>query len=242
MRKFIFYAKLSYTTQRIYDLAYYVLIGSLIVSALCTALSFWAGNRISNDLTLRLAGAVKTAGEADERASRANERAALLEKDAAAAHAEATQNAERTAVLEKSSEQLRADNIEQQRQLERERISRIELQNALATPHLTLEKIDHLADALRGRISEVNLQFTSQADSLILSQDIYNTLLKAGVHVLKSSAGVMVPTPYGLIITIPDESFSFLIEAFKNVGLIPRVHVQAGPRATILVGLKPPPF
>jgi hypothetical protein len=230
------------TMQKVYDLAYYILIGSLILGALATATSFWAGTRISNDLTLRLAGAVKTAGEADERASYANERAAQLEKDAADVRAEAEKTAERTAILETRSEQLRADNIDLQRQLERERTDRVKLQNALATPHLTPEEIDRLADFLRGRIGEVLLQFTSQAESLILAQDIYTALLKANINVQKWSSGVMVPTPYGLIITIPDESFSCLIQAFKEIGIEPRARVQAGSKATILVGLKPPPF
>jgi hypothetical protein len=193
-------------------------------------------------LTLRLAGAVETAGEAGERASYANKRAAQLEKDAAEASAEVAKTAERTATLETRSEQLRTDNINLQRQLERERTDRIKLQNALATPHLTPEKVVQLADALRGRIDEILLQFTSQADSLILAQDIYNALLKANVNVQKWSAGVMVPTPYGLVITIPDNSLSFVIQAFKDVGIDPQVHVQPGSNASILVGLKPPPF
>jgi hypothetical protein len=230
------------TIQKFYNISYFVLIASLIVGAISTAVSFFSGNRISDDLTIRLAGAVTTAGKANERAGRANERAAQLESDAANARAEAAKTTERTANLEQRSEHLRTDNIELQRQLERERTDRIKLQNALATPHLTPEKIDQLVSALRGRIEQIQLQFTSQADSLILAQDIYNALLKANVNVEKWSAGMMVPTPYGLIITIPDQSFSFLVEAFKSVGFEPQVNLRPGSRTTILVGLKPPPF
>jgi hypothetical protein len=78
---------------QIYEAFYYILIGSLIVGAFATFVTFMAGNRISSDLTARLTVATQTAGEAIARAGAANERAAALEADAAKAR-------ERTAALE----------------------------------------------------------------------------------------------------------------------------------------------
>jgi hypothetical protein len=90
-----------YAWGNIYRFSYYVLIGSLLIGGLTTWLTFVASNRISADLTNRLAVATKTAGEA-------NERAGYLEKEAAAARLETARIKERIAWREISPEQAKS--------------------------------------------------------------------------------------------------------------------------------------
>jgi hypothetical protein len=81
------------TWSVIYQVAGYILIGSLAIGFVATTATFMAGNKISSDLTTRLTTATQTAGEANAQAGAANERAAALEADAA-------KSRERTAALE----------------------------------------------------------------------------------------------------------------------------------------------
>jgi hypothetical protein len=167
---------------------------------------------------------------------RHDEDMARLHVEAAKANAVAAQATERAA-------QVQEDNTQLEIRLEEERKSRIALQSALATPHLTPEQIDKLATAVRGRVPFLVLQYTSDATSLPLAQDIKTAFDRAQVEVNVHFAGQISPKRYGLFVTIPNDEFRFLPDLFSEFGLNPNVTVgppTQGP--TVFVGEKKPPF
>lgn len=163
------------------------------------------------------------------------------DKQVAAAAAAAAKATERAAALEEGAEKLRKANAELSIELERERSSRIKLQDALSSRHITPEKAAKIADAIRGKVSSVVLQYTSDAESVSFAHDIRNALALGGVQVRIEFAGIMSPTPYGLQMSVPETAKS-LAQAFVDQGFNPSVRTAAGGAPVILVGHKPPPF
>jgi hypothetical protein len=166
---------------------------------------------------------------------------AQLSKDAlrlsADAEAAKSEIAKANAVAAEATER----NTQLEIRLEEERKSRIALQKALATPHLTPEQIDRLATATRGRVPFLVLQYSSDATSLALAQDIKAAFDQAAVQVNVHFAGQTIPKRYGLFIGIPTEEFRFLPDLFREFGFSPNVTVgppMQGP--TIFVGEKAP--
>jgi hypothetical protein len=230
------------TASWIADLANVFFIGSLVVGVVATIAIVWMANvkeahwdiareqaqeRIAelNRETVRLAADAEKARASIAEANASGESA---KADAAKANATAAEATERNTQLE-----IR---------LEEERKNRIALQKALATPHLTPEQIDQLAQAVRGRVPLLILEYTSDASSLALAQDIKTAFERAGVQIHLNSAGIMSPKPYGLFITIPSNDFRFLPNLFEAFGLSPKVGTVANQPVRMLVGEKPPPF
>ncbi|PST17956.1 hypothetical protein C7U61_16735 [Rhizobium sp. JAB6] len=163
----------------------------------------------------------------------AKERTATLEKQASEAD-------ERSAQLKKSSDQLKLEAVALQERLEAERASRLKLQAALSSRHLSPEDSDKLATAVAGKIQQVVLSFTSDAESLAFAQDIANALSRAGVNVIPNPSGMIVPKPYGVIVTAPDPSP--LTTGLRSAAVGIKVMPYRGGELSILVGEKPPPF
>jgi hypothetical protein len=149
-----------------------------------------------------------------------------------------TEAKERTASLENSSEKIRLEAIVLQKRLEEERVSRLKLQAALASRHLSPEDSDRLSDAVRGKVAQVVLQFTSDAESLAFTQDIANALTRGGVHVIPQGSGIMSPKPYGVIVSSVDPSP--LTQGLRAAHVDIRISPAQGAVASILVGEKPP--
>jgi hypothetical protein len=167
---------------------------------------------------------------------------AQLARDAETAKADiATANATAAEATERAA-RAQADNTQLEIRLEEERKSRIALQKALSTPHLTPEQIDQLAQAVRGRVPQLTMQYTSDASSLALAQDIKTAFERAGVPVEASFSGMMSPKPYGLFVRIPSEEFRFLTQLFQEFDLEPTVTLGANLPVALLVGEKRPPF
>ena len=168
-------------------------------------------------------------------------RAKELEGEIATAKSEGEKAKERAASLEEKTEILRIASTQLAIQLEQERISRLKLQSMLSSRHISPEQAERIANTIRGKVSKVRLQVTSEAESLSFAQDIADTLTKAGVEIDGEMTGVMIPTPYGLQMSIP-ENAKALGEAFANDGFSPLIRTSSGSIPVILVGQKPPSF
>jgi len=153
------------------------------------------------------------------------------------------QHDEEMARLHLETAQATERNTQLEIRLEEERKSRIALQNALATPHLTPEQIDQLARAVSGRVPLMVLEYTRDASSLALAQDIKTAFDRAKVPVQTNFTGVMSPKPYGLFIFIPGEELRFISDLFQTFGLSPKVTVVPPTQPLrIFPAEKPPPF
>jgi len=148
---------------------------------------------------------------------------------------------EQAAALESQTAALQLANTQLQVRLEEERVNRIKLQTALSSRHLSPEQSDTIANAVSGRLPTVIHAFTSDQESLAFVQDIAAALERGGVKVVPQGSGVMVPTPYGLAVTIRPEA-QVLADALKAAQIDARVTVIPGAQTSILVGHKPPAF
>jgi len=208
-----------------------VSLWALIIGMLCGAVAVFLTG-ISSFISLR------TSAIAQADTQQATAEAQAEGKRAGAVAAQAT---ERTSALETQTASLQAANTQLQIRLEEERINRLRLQVAISSRHLTPEQMDTIADAVRGRISNVIIAYTSDAESLAFAQDIAFAVQKGGSAITAEGSGMMVPTPYGLAVTLPPgvETFG---EALKAVYPETRLTFSANAQPYILVGHKPPPF
>ena len=215
-----------------------VYFGAGAFAAIFTAITVVAGvvqNKLNNQIS------ENKDREFAEFRIRSETRVKEVEGETALAKSEGQKANERAASLEEKAETLRSSNAQLAIQLEQERMSRIKLQNALSSRHITPEQAERISNTIRGKINQVTLHYTSEAKSLSFAQDIRDTLVKAGVQVNIQFSGVMSPTPYGLQMSIPENATS-ISEAFLNEGFTPIIRKSPNGMIVILVGQKPPPF
>ncbi|WP_158704483.1 hypothetical protein [Rhizobium sp. NXC24] len=161
------------------------------------------------------------------------------DKDRELARFQAKAN-EKTEQLRNSSDQLKLEAIKLQERLEAERASRLQLQAALSSRHLSPEESDNLTAAVNGKLQRVVLKYTSDAESLAFAQDIANALARANVQVIPDGAGMIVPKPYGVSVNSPDPSP--LTTGLRAANIQIQTVAYQGGDTWILVGEKPPPF
>jgi hypothetical protein len=163
--------------------------------------------------------------DAATKISLANERAAKLEADAA-----------------ESNRRLEATRLA----LEQERTNRVKLIATLAARHIPSEKITDIQLAVFGKIPRIVFSFlTGDPEALAFAQDVHRAIENTGATIVMRGAGfVSSPggSPTGLVISIPDDSYSFLPAAFERAGVSVTMVISPGSDVTISVGIKPPPF
>lgn len=145
-----------------------------------------------------------------------------------------TESGERVALLQKETKDA-------QLKLEEERTNRLKLQSALSSRHLSPEQSAALSGAVRAMAGSVTLTYTSDAETLAFAQDIGSAIENGGIEVIPNGAGIIVPKPYGVIVTVNQDPHP-LLTALRTAGVAFTVQFSAAPGASILIGEKPPPF
>lgn len=181
--------------------------------------------RIADARTEGLA-AGRTAGDALVRAAQANERAAALEKDAAQAR-------EREAQARVEQEKLRASNLSLQQQIAR-------VQGAVASRRLSRDRGAAMIEVLRSvpRPVPVRIQFPGDAEAAQYASDIGHALTDAGAQVTMDGGGMIIPQPYGVIVSGKPQNVVF--EALTAAGIDFQARLTDLDVPDIMVGLKPP--
>jgi hypothetical protein len=218
------------TWDTIYRVSYYFLMGSLFTGAIATAATFIASNRISADLTNRLELATKTAGEANVRAGDANERAAVLEADAAKAR-------ERTAALEVEAGRLRLA-------LDATKAEANRIGQGLASRHLSPPQSALIASALRGQNFQVLVYVENTGDTEVVSyaNEFIRALQAAGLVVAVNGA-VRYPVPSGItVIDATDRNSSTIAGALEAAQIEFDFVQNASSQPIIRIGAKRSPF
>lgn len=218
------------TWDTVYRVSYYILIGSLFVSFVATAVTFVASNRISTDLTNRLGFATKTAGEANARAGDANERAATLEADAAKAR-------ERTAALEVEAGRLRLA-------LDATKAEANRIGQGLASRHLSQSQKALIASALRGKTFTVLIFVENDGDPELkeYARELILAFQEAGLDV-KVNGATRYPVPVGIkVIDSANRASSDIAMALEAAQIEFDFVTDAPPMPMIRVGAKKSQF
>lgn len=167
----------------------------------------------------------------DERIAANEERTAVANSDAAKAN-------ERAAVLEKQTEELRRGNLEMTRQLENERAGRLAIERKIGPRQLT----DDQADALRSALASwpANLPATvtllGDQEAAAFGSRIVEIFERAGVSIQIRRAGMLSPPPYGIIIVADRDG---LLASVFSVARIETVSAGGQGATSFIVGLKP---
>lgn len=178
--------------------------------------------RSETDAEVELLRAETEGKAAEQRAAEAQERAARLELSAN----EAGRLLDETKLL-----------------LEQERVSRVQLISGLASRHIAPEKILDIRLAIMGRIPKIVFSYLhGDRETLPFAQEVRSTIVGTGAALVERTPAPNLAVPPGLVITIPDEKFEFLPEAFEGAGVTVQKVVAPGRDVEISVGAKPGPF
>jgi hypothetical protein len=133
---------------------------------------------------------------------------------------------------------------EANRVAEEERLARVKIEAGLASRRLGPDREPKFIASLiafRGSLPAINVTILGDLEAREFGVDLAKAIQRAGVPVRFDETGVMVPPPYGLLIT--DTPSGALKAAFEAAG-VPQVTYASAVSAvpTILVGLKPPAF
>jgi hypothetical protein len=201
-------------------------------------------------------GAIWTGGirerYGDERISRneadtalARKTAATANEGAATANANAATANENAAKANERTELLRQSNLEVQRELERERMERLRLEESVAPRRLSDEQRSSLITALRSAPQPLTVQVTLLGDQEAgtYGKAILEALNAANVQGSAGRAGIMTPPPYGIKLTLQQGNpKSVAIKAAFEQAHIPITSSFADTGAfdaRILIGLRP---
>ena len=212
------------TASSIYDKANIVLLVGLVIGIIATFLIVWMGNVKEEYLNIDVAATNVVAEKA--------------KADAANAYVQAADANERTANIEEH-------NLELQTILERERSARLKLEAQIAPRSLATAQREALDKALSSapKPLTVKLILLGDQEAKMYGEQILSILQGAKIQVNINRAGIYVPPPYNIQITLQKNSAKSLSikNAFEKAN-IPATFLFGNTGqfdAQILVGLKP---
>jgi hypothetical protein len=150
-----------------------------------------------------------------------------------------------TASANERTEVLRQSNLEVQRELEKERVERLLLEASIAPRRLSNHQRSSFISALRAAPQPLTIEFTVIGDqeAALYGDAIGAALEAAKVQGKMNRIGMMVPPPYGVLLTLRNGSpKSLAIKAAFEIAQIPVTSSFADIGtfdAKVLVGLRP---
>jgi hypothetical protein len=159
-----------------------------------------------------------------------------------AAELELQKSRERTAALTASVAEANARAAEANKIAEQERLARRRIEAGLASRRLSPEQASRFVASLtpfRGVMPAVSVTVLGDAEAKGFAEDLARAIDRAGIPVHLDLTGVMVPPPYGLIVT--DTPTSAIRGALNTAGIPAQYRLETAETPRIVVGLKPPP-
>jgi hypothetical protein len=164
----------------------------------------------------------------------------LTQAEADLAKAETAKVTQEAAKFHQRAEQLALEAAQANQHLEQERTNRLKLQAALTSRHLSPEHIDHMANALHGKLKEATINFGQDQEQIAFASDIANMLTRAGIRPRPIRFGLTTNQPVGLALTGTEADVSLLAGVFREAGFEASNNIQATIAVPVIsVGTKP---
>lgn len=228
------------TATRLYDIANFFLIGTLVVGVVATALVVWMGNvkeeylrRDLAETNARAEEAIATAKQAESNLAGANSRAEEAKAAAAVANARAA---------------------EANQKAEEERLARVQIEERLADRRLTDEQAENISNKVKsftGQEYEVTT-YWDMREPLSLANRIHQLLTKASWKYVKPEGGSMLfPGVAGIQVYVHPEAeertkdaATSLVSALTDENIIVELRQQNAPnnpnnKLYVNIGTKP---